>query len=104
MPDSDLGKIRKINPILTWEFPDGSYNRTVPQTTATAKRDPRQGRETMTTNHAKTVLAQMIAIANEYDRLDDVVMRQQMIRNAMDLPLGLDFIKAALRDAGLPTR
>jgi len=58
----------------------------------------------MTTNHAKTVLAQMIAIANEYDRLDDVVMRQQMIRNAMDLPLGLDFIKAALRDAGLPTR
>jgi hypothetical protein len=31
-------------------------------------------------------------------------MRQQMIRNAMDLPLGLDYIKAALRDAGLPTR
>ena len=65
---------------------------------------PRQGRETMTTTHAKAVLAQMIASASEYDRLDDVVMRQQMIRNAMDLPLGLDYIKAALRDAGLPTR
>jgi len=58
----------------------------------------------MTTTHAKAVLAQMIASASEYDRLDDVVMRQQMIRNAMDLPLGLDYIKAALRDAGLPTR
>ena len=58
----------------------------------------------MTTTRAKAVLAQMIANASEYDRLDNVVMRQQMIRSAMDLPLGLDYIKAALRDAGLPTR
>ena len=58
----------------------------------------------MTTTHAKAVLSQMIANASEYDRRDDVVMRQQVIRNAMDLPLGLDYIKAALRDAGLPTR
>jgi hypothetical protein len=58
----------------------------------------------MTTTHAKAVLSQMIANASEYDRLDNVVMRQQVIRNAMDLPLAIKYIKAALRDAGLPTR
>ena len=47
MPDSDLGKIRKIYPNSTWDFADGSYNRTMPQTTATAKQDPRQGRDKM---------------------------------------------------------
>ena len=58
----------------------------------------------MTKTHAKAVLSQMVANASEYDRRGDVVMRQQVIRNAMDLPLAISYIKAALRDAGLPTR
>ncbi len=58
----------------------------------------------MDSTRAKSVLADLIAEAIEYDRLDNTVMRQQCVRNALDLPLSLDYIRAALRNAGLPTR
>jgi hypothetical protein len=48
-------------------------------------------------------IAEAIARATEYDRRGDVVLRNQVIREMYDLPQSVEYIKAAITAAGLPT-
>jgi hypothetical protein len=48
-------------------------------------------------------IADAIARAKEYDRRGDVVLRNQVIREMYDLPQSVEYIKAAITAAGLPT-
>ena len=45
-----------------------------------------------------------IARAIEFDRRGDVVLRSQTIRDMYDLPVTVNYVRKALKTAGLPTR
>jgi hypothetical protein len=48
-------------------------------------------------------IADAIARIKEFDRLGDVNQRDEQIMEIYDLPAPSDYIKAALKKAGLPT-
>jgi hypothetical protein len=47
------------------------------------------------------VLANMVAKAAENHRLGNITLRDQIIRDAMQLPLWEEYIRAIFRNAGL---
>jgi hypothetical protein len=52
-------------------------------------------------NYATDVLANMVAKAVENHRSGNITLRDQIIHDAMQLPLQEEFIRAIFRNAGL---